>query len=138
MRYFLQSVQNRADELDTFDNLIVRNYERRRYSESCGTIEKLEPVYEAYDSVNRSFGYRMEGAWGDWNGWGERIDSLAQSHFPLLGTLPVVMDLSHVKADYLIREIDRSFEAWQRNVYAKVRLSIHAAIRNDPRSQSSH
>ena len=89
------------------------------YGVDSTSLERLEPVYEAYDSVNRSFGYRMEGVWGDWNGWGERIDSLAQSHFSLLETLPVVMDLSHVKADYLIREIDRSFEAWQRNVYAK-------------------
>ena len=74
------------------------------YGVDSTSLERLEPVYEAYDSVNRSFGYRMEGVWGDWNGWGERIDSLAQSHFSLLETLPVVMDLSHVKADYLIRE----------------------------------
>ena len=83
------------------------------------SLERLEPVYKAYDNVNRSFNYRVEGVWGDWNGWGEQIDSLAQTYSYLLGRLPMVMDLHRIKADYLIREIDRSFEAWQRNVYAK-------------------
>ena len=35
------------------------------YGVDSTSLERLEPVYEAYDSVNRSFGYRMEGVWGD-------------------------------------------------------------------------
>ena len=77
------------------------------------TLESLQPVYDAYDAISRSSGYRTD------RKWGERIDSLAESHPFLLGTLVQAMDLQHVKADYLIREIDRSFQAWQRNVYSK-------------------
>lgn len=89
------------------------------YGVDSVSLEKLEQVYQAYDEINRSFGYRRDGDWGDWNGWGKQIDDLAQRHSRLLGTLSMAMDLRHVQSDYLIQEIDRSFQAWQRNVYAK-------------------
>ena len=77
------------------------------------SLEKLRPVYDAYDQISRASDYQTDKAWG------ERIDSLEDKHSPLFGLPPGVMDLHHVKSEYLIREIDRSFEAWQRNVYAK-------------------
>ena len=89
------------------------------YGVDSVSLENLEPVYQAYDEINRSFGYRRDGDWGDWNGWGKQIDDLAQKHSRLLGTLPMAMDLRHVQSNYLIQEINRSFQAWQRNVYAK-------------------
>ena len=76
-------------------------------------LGKLHPVYEAYDSISRASDYQTD------NTWGERIDSLADKYASLFGVSATVMDLHHVKSEYLIREIDRSFEAWRRNVYAK-------------------
>lgn len=77
------------------------------------SLEKLRPVYDAYDSISRVSEYETDVAWGG------RIDSLADKYAHLFSMPTTVMDLHHMKADYLIREIDRSFEAWQRNVYAK-------------------
>ena len=77
------------------------------------SLEKVRSVYDAYDSINRASGYETDVVWG------EQIDSLADMHSPLLGLPPGVMDLHHVKSEYLIREIERSFQAWERNVYAK-------------------
>lgn len=77
------------------------------------SLERLQPVYDAYDDISRASGYRTD------RKWGERIDSLAEKYSYQFGAPLQVMDLSHVKADYLIREIDRSFLAWQRNVYAR-------------------
>ena len=76
-------------------------------------LEKVRPVYDAYDSISRASGYETDAVWGD------RIDSLADKYTHLLSLPPAVMDLHHIKSDYLIREIDRSFQAWERNVYAK-------------------
>ena len=81
------------------------------YGVDSVSLEKLEQVYQAYDEINRSFGYRRDGDWGDWNVWGKQIDDLAQRHSRLLGTLSMAMDLRHVQSDYLIQEIDRSFQA---------------------------
>ena len=75
--------------------------------------KRLQPIYDAYDAISRASGYRTD------REWGERIDSLAESH-PFLFSMPAqTMDLQHVKAEYLIKEIDRSFLAWQRNVYSR-------------------
>lgn len=81
-------------------------------------LARLYPVYDAYDAINRASHYQADGKWGVPGVWGERIDSLEKKHVRLFDRLPTVMDLQHVKADYLIREIDRSFLAWERNVYA--------------------
>lgn len=81
-------------------------------------LARLHPVYDAYDAINRASHYQADGKWGAPGVWGERIDSLEKKHVHLFDRLPAVMDLQHVKADYLIREIDRSFLAWQGNVYA--------------------
>lgn len=77
------------------------------------SLEKFRSVYDAYDSISRVSGYETDVAWG------ERIDSLADKYAHLFSMPTTVMDLRHMKADYLIREIDRSFEAWRRNVYVK-------------------
>ena len=88
------------------------------YGADSAALAILEPVYDAYDAINRASHYQADGKWGAPGVWGEQIDSLAKRYTHLFGRLPSVMDLQHVKADYLIREIDRSFLAWQGNVYA--------------------
>ena len=77
------------------------------------SLERFQSVYDAYDAISRASDYRTDKAWG------ERIDSLSERCVHQFGMPATVKDLQHVKADYLIREIDRSFQAWQRNVYAK-------------------
>lgn len=89
------------------------------YGADSTVLAKLQPVYDAYDAINRASDYRMAGTWGGTSTWGERIDSLEEKNLFLFGTPVQTMDLHQVRADYLIREIDRSFQAWQGNVYAK-------------------
>ena len=63
--------------------------------------KRLQPIYDAYDAISRASGYRTD------REWGERIDSLAESH-PFLFSMPAqTMDLQHVKAEYLIKEMAR-------------------------------
>ena len=81
------------------------------YGADSAALAILEPVYDAYDAINRASHYQADGKWGAPGVWGEQIDSLAKRYTHLFGRLPSVMDLQHVKADYLIREIDRSFLA---------------------------
>ena len=74
--------------------------------------EQLRTVYAAYDEISRNSDYQMDEIWG------ERIDSLVDRYSHLFFSAPVAMDMQHIKADYLIKEIDRSFWAWKTNVYA--------------------
>ena len=74
--------------------------------------EQLRTVYAAYDEISRNSDYQMDEIWG------ERIDSLVNRYSHLFFSTSVAMDVQHIKADYLIREIDRSFQAWKMNVYA--------------------
>ena len=74
-------------------------------------LSGLASVYQAYDSVNRVFDYRICAEWG------KEIDRL-QERIPGIFSGCWVADLSAVSSSYLISETERSFDAWERNVYA--------------------
>ena len=74
-------------------------------------LSGLASVYQAYDSVNRVFDYRICAEWG------KEIDRL-QERIPGISSGCWVADLSAVSSSYLISETERSFDAWERNVYA--------------------
>ena len=74
-------------------------------------LSGLASVYQAYDSVNRAFDYQICAEWG------KEIDRL-QERIPGISSGCWVADLSAVSSSYLISETERSFDAWERNVYA--------------------
>lgn len=81
------------------------------YSERA-VKENLDDVYNAYDSINRAFGYVIN------NEWGKSIDFLSERSSTAMPASGLVADLSSLNSKYLINEIDRTFDAWRRNVYS--------------------
>lgn len=82
------------------------------YGNTSQALDTLNPLYEAYDSINRKCNFQTTPEWG------RKIDSLYEKFPQLLKLSWKTEDLHVIKADYLIHEIDRSFVAWKRNVYS--------------------
>lgn len=72
-------------------------------------LAELKPLYNAYDLINRKFGYNTN------KKWGYEIDSLQQRYSPFLSCIQQSSDLTNIEASYLIHEIDRSWTAWRHN-----------------------
>ncbi|WP_294629077.1 hypothetical protein [uncultured Bacteroides sp.] len=82
------------------------------YGSTSQSLDAFAPLYKEYDSINRIYDFRATAKWG------KKIDSLYKKYPNLLQTPSAAKDLSVVTSDYLIHEIDRSFEAWKRNVHS--------------------
>lgn len=82
------------------------------YGSDCRSLDALRPLYQDYDSINRMYDFRTPSEWG------KKIDGLYGKYHYLLHRTYESEDLCAMKSNYLIREIDRSFDAWKRNVYA--------------------
>lgn len=84
------------------------------YGMSRELLDDCRPFHEAYDSLGQVYGYQTTSQWG------RQVDSLWESyrdnHYIRQQARP---DLTEVKAEYLIQEIDLAFRAWKKNVYAQ-------------------
>lgn len=79
------------------------------------TIGFLGPLYEKHISISEKH------SWKRTREWKLEVDSFwnkEKNRIPF-HKLSLRQDIEQVKADWLIREIERSFKAWQENVYAK-------------------
>lgn len=74
--------------------------------------ENLSNVYNAYDSINRIFGYKIN------KEWGKSINRLSEHSYIFMPATDMTADLNSISGEYIINEIDRSFEAWGRNVHS--------------------
>lgn len=123
----LQSAENNREELER----VLRHYQNSptdslKYKAACFLIENMpassgstlqslaafSPLYEDYDSINRIYDFRSTSEWG------KKIDGLYKKYPHLLHAPYGTEDLSSIKSEYLMQEIDRSFEVWKRNVYS--------------------
>lgn len=76
-------------------------------------IRSYAGLYDAYEAINQECGHRQT------EEWGRRIDSLYEHGAHRYGTPDFRWDAKKLSAAYLIREIDRSFEAWRQNVWSR-------------------
>lgn len=83
------------------------------YGADSGSLEVLHPLYIKYDSINQVYGYNVN------KEWGKSIDRLDNGYARFYGSIVPTEDLEHIKANYLIKEIDRSFDAWKANVLSR-------------------
>ena len=83
------------------------------YGADSGSLKVLNPLYIKYDSINQVYGYNVN------KEWGKSIDRLDNEYARLYGSIVATEDLEHIKANYLIKEIDRSFNAWKANVHSQ-------------------
>lgn len=123
----LQSAENNREELER----VLCHYQNSptdsfKYKAACFLIENMpassgstlrslaafSPLYEDYDSINRIYNFRSTSEWG------KKIDGLYKKYPHLLHAPYGTEDLSSIKSEYLIQEIDRSFEVWKKNVYS--------------------
>lgn len=75
--------------------------------------EVCEPFYQLYDSINGIYPGHMTAAKG------KKIDSLWKAFNVRPLPRKIYWDAEQITSEFLITEIDRSFEAWQGNVYSK-------------------
>ena len=83
------------------------------YGADSGSLRVLHPLYIKYDSINQIYGYNVN------KEWGKSIDRLDNGYTRFYGSIVTTEDLEHIKANYLIKEIDRSFDAWKANVHSR-------------------
>ena len=83
------------------------------YGADSGSLKVLNPLYIKYDNINQVYGYNVN------KEWGKSIDRLDNEYARLYGSIVATEDLEHIKANYLIKEIDRSFNAWKANVHSR-------------------
>lgn len=78
-------------------------------------IERLQSMYDKHIAISQKY------QWERSSEWKTEIDSLWQNEKMKVGTflLNRRQDIKTLKADWLIREIDRSFKAWKENVYTR-------------------
>ena len=70
--------------------------------------------YEAYDSLGQKYGYRVG------TEWGKQVDSLWQNFSNRHRVRQELnYDITRMKAEDLIREIDLAFRAWVENVHSR-------------------
>lgn len=79
------------------------------------TVEKLQPTYSKYVEISEKHNWRRTGEWkNEINAFWEKEKNVVN-----LSRFSKKQDIRTVKADWLINEIDRSFKAWQENVYTR-------------------
>lgn len=101
--------------------------DERKYKAACFLIEnmvghrgpdstavrRLQPFYEKYVKISEKY---------DWERsveWQTAIDSVWKYNGQYHSMAPLHNDCQTVRADWLIREIDRSFQAWEENAYTQ-------------------
>lgn len=83
------------------------------YGADSTTLRVLRSLYIKYDSINQVHGYNVN------KEWGKSIDRLDNEHTQFYSSIVAAEDLKYIKANYLIKEIDRSFNAWKANAYSR-------------------
>lgn len=76
-------------------------------------LQRLRPVYAKHHAISSEHGFAYS------TEWGERLDSLCEAEAHKFHRTTMSVDVESLPADYLIKEIDRSFQAWKENVHAK-------------------
>ena len=76
-------------------------------------LQRLRPVYDKHHAISSEHGFAYS------TEWGERLDSLCEAEAHKFHRTTMSVDVENLPADYLIEEIDRSFQAWKENVHAK-------------------
>ena len=76
-------------------------------------IRKLRPFYETYVKISEKYGWERSSEWQ------KDIDNAWRNYGTYHSMAPIRNDCQIIRADWLIREIDRSFQAWRENVYTR-------------------
>lgn len=84
------------------------------YGMSRELLDDCRPFYEVYDSLGQAYHYQKTFQWG------MQVDSLWKSYRDNHHIRQQVRsDVTEVKAEYLIEEIDLAFRVWKKNVYTQ-------------------
>lgn len=78
-------------------------------------IQELQPVYKQHVAISKKYNWTRSSEWKkeideQWNNNQKTVN---------LSRYPMEQDLKVIKADWLIKEIDQAFKAWQENAYTK-------------------
>lgn len=81
------------------------------------SAEKLQPYYEGLRKLSEKHGWERTTEWREETNayW----DGVKPKALAALGRMEAETDISSLKADWLIREIDLAFKAWQENAYSR-------------------
>ena len=82
---------------------------------SQSNIEKLQPFYLKYVDISKQYNWQRSSEWQ------KEIDSLWRNEKTKIhpSLFNKKADIQTIKANWLINEIDRSFNAWKENVYTQ-------------------
>lgn len=76
-------------------------------------VQQLQAVYDKYVAISEKHKWKVN------NDWQKEIDKFwSENRYKVLH-LSSQKDIQTIQADWLIREIDRSFKAWQENAYTR-------------------
>ncbi|WP_147399592.1 hypothetical protein [Parabacteroides bouchesdurhonensis] len=86
------------------------------YSVSPDSEEKYQTLYDRHESIS------IKHNWTTSEEWKQEIDSLEKANIHLLYSTystSKISDLTYIKSDWLIQQIDLAFRAWKENVYTR-------------------
>ncbi len=84
------------------------------YSVSQNEDEKLGDLYNRHEAISQKYNWERP------KEWELEIDSLTdENRSRYFLSSKIEKDIETIKADWLIRQIDLAFEAWQKNAYTK-------------------
>ena len=77
------------------------------------SINNWQPIYDQLTVISEKYNWERSGLWArETRAFGENIRTT-------ISPLSMQQDISTIKADWLIKEIDLAFNAWQENKYTK-------------------
>lgn len=78
-------------------------------------MKTLKPVYDQLEAISIKYGWERSAGWrGETNNLGINFGKKRNLH-----SYATEQDIKIIKADWLIRQIDLAFKAWQENVYTR-------------------
>lgn len=79
------------------------------------SIKPLQPYYDKLRAISAGYGWEKTTAWRDsTNAYWEKVRPMALSRLSGMKA-----DVNNLKGEWLIREIDLAFKAWQENAYSR-------------------
>lgn len=77
------------------------------------SYKKLQPIYDKHVAISDKYDWKRPVEWQ------KEISELWENAHIDVSSYPMLQDVNAIKADWLIREVDLAFKAWQENAYTK-------------------